>query len=51
MMGLSAIVTGAFLFAYVAVDTSATSLAFACITGILANFGKSAYNFMWGDKV
>lgn len=44
MMGLSAIVTtGAFLFAYVAVNTPAASLAFACVTGMLANFGKTIY--------
>lgn len=46
MMGLSAIVTGAFLFAYVAVNTPAASLAFACVTGMLANFGKYAYTFL-----
>lgn len=51
MMGLSAIVTGAFLFAYVAIDTPAASLTFACVTGMLANFGKSEYIFMRGDKV
>ena len=51
MMGLSAIVTGAFLFAYVVVDTPAASLAFACVTGILANFGQSKYTFMRGEKV
>lgn len=41
MMGLSAIVTGVFLFAYVRINTATASLAFACITGMLANFGKS----------
>ncbi|CRG87924.1 Cytochrome b2, mitochondrial [Talaromyces islandicus] len=38
MMGISAIVTAVFLFAYVAVDNSASSLAFSCITSLLANF-------------
>ena len=40
MMGMSAIVTGIFLFSYASVKTAAASLAFACITGMLANFGR-----------
>lgn len=40
VMGMSAIVTGIFLFAYAGVNTAAASLAFACITGMLANFGR-----------
>ncbi|KAJ5364383.1 glucose transporter [Penicillium cataractarum] len=38
MMGLSAAVTAVFLFAYVGVNNSAASLAFSCITSLLANF-------------
>ncbi|KAL6233793.1 hypothetical protein BDW75DRAFT_251807 [Aspergillus navahoensis] len=38
MMGISSIVTGIFLFAYVGVKTSTSSLAFSCITGLLGNF-------------
>ncbi|KAL4866540.1 hypothetical protein BDV12DRAFT_210376 [Aspergillus spectabilis] len=38
MMGISAIVTGVFLFAYVGVKTPTASLAFSCITGLLGNF-------------
>lgn len=39
--GSSAIKTGVFLFACVRINTATASLAFACITGVLANFGKS----------
>lgn len=39
MMGISSIVTGVFLFAYVGVETPKASLAFSCITGLLGNFG------------
>lgn len=39
MMGISAIVTGVFLFAYVGVSTQVASLAFTCVTGLLGNFG------------
>lgn len=42
MMGLSAVVAAVFLFAYVGVTNQTSSLAFACITSLLANFGKSA---------
>nr|QTZ25102.1 putative transporter [Aspergillus nidulans] len=38
MMGISSIVTGVFLFAYVGVKTPMSSLAFSCVTGLLANF-------------
>ncbi|KAJ5678659.1 glucose transporter [Penicillium macrosclerotiorum] len=38
MMGISAIVTAVFLFAYVGVNNSAASLAFSCVTSLLANF-------------
>ncbi|CAI7639529.1 unnamed protein product [Penicillium pancosmium] len=38
MMGISAAVTGVFLFAYVGVNTPTSSLAFSCITSLLANF-------------
>ncbi|GES65219.1 clavaminate synthase-like protein [Aspergillus terreus] len=38
MMGISSIVTGVFLFAYVGVETPKASLAFSCITGLLGNF-------------
>ncbi|KAH8429168.1 MFS transporter [Aspergillus melleus] len=38
MMGISSIVTGVFLFAYVGVNTPTASLAFTCVTGALGNF-------------
>ncbi|KAJ5583939.1 hypothetical protein N7450_006603 [Penicillium hetheringtonii] len=38
MMGISATVTAVFLFAYVAVKNPTSSLAFSCITSLLANF-------------
>ncbi|KAB8274955.1 FMN-dependent dehydrogenase-domain-containing protein [Aspergillus minisclerotigenes] len=38
MMGISSIVTAVFLFAYVGVNNSTASLAFSCVTSILANF-------------
>ncbi|KAJ5973910.1 hypothetical protein N7481_011120 [Penicillium waksmanii] len=38
MMGISAAVTGVFLFAYVGVNTPTSSLAFSCVTSLLANF-------------
>ncbi|KAL2824286.1 Clavaminate synthase-like protein [Aspergillus cavernicola] len=38
MMGISSIVTGVFLFAYVGVKTPTSSLAFSCITALLGNF-------------
>ncbi|KAB8256178.1 FMN-dependent dehydrogenase-domain-containing protein [Aspergillus pseudonomiae] len=38
MMGISSVVTAVFLFAYVGVNSSTASLAFSCITSILANF-------------
>ncbi|KAL4812481.1 hypothetical protein BDW67DRAFT_178717 [Aspergillus spinulosporus] len=38
MMGISSIVTGVFLFAYVGVQTPTSSLAFSCVTGLLGNF-------------
>lgn len=40
MMGISSIVTGVFLFAYVGVSTPTASLAFTCVTGMLGNFGE-----------
>jgi len=39
MMGISATVTAVFLFAYVTVKNPTSSLAFSCITSLLANFG------------
>lgn len=39
MMGISAVVTAVFLFAYVGVSNPTSSLAFSCITVLLANFG------------
>ncbi|KAJ5528516.1 hypothetical protein N7527_001909 [Penicillium freii] len=38
MMGISAVVTGVFLFAYVGVNTPSADLAFSCITSLLASF-------------
>ncbi|KAJ5585237.1 uncharacterized protein N7459_005037 [Penicillium hispanicum] len=38
MMGISAVVTAIFLFAYVGVNNSTSSLAFSCITSLLGNF-------------
>ncbi|OKO93965.1 hypothetical protein PENSUB_12244 [Penicillium subrubescens] len=38
MMGISAVVTAVFLFAYVGVNNSSASLAFSCVTSLLANF-------------
>ncbi|KAJ5672345.1 hypothetical protein N7507_001472 [Penicillium longicatenatum] len=38
MMGISAVVTAVFLFAYVGVSNPTSSLAFSCITVLLANF-------------
>ncbi|OJD29074.1 major facilitator superfamily transporter [Diplodia corticola] len=38
MMGLSALLTGVFLFAYTAAATETQDLAFQCVTGILGNF-------------
>ncbi|KAG2421295.1 hypothetical protein HFD88_005269 [Aspergillus terreus] len=43
MMGISSIVTGVFLFAYVGVETPKASLAFSCITGLLGNFVMYAF--------
>jgi hypothetical protein len=40
MMGISAVVTAVFLFAYVGVNSPAADLAFSCITSLLGNFGK-----------
>lgn len=37
-MGISAIVTGIFLFAYTAATTPDANLAFSCVTGLLGNF-------------
>lgn len=39
MMGLSAVLTGVFLFAYTAAKTQAADVGFQCATGILGNFG------------
>lgn len=44
MMGISAVVTGVFLFAYVGVNTPSADLAFSCITSLLANFGEILLN-------
>lgn len=41
MMGLSAILTGVFLFAYTSARTETQNLAFECVTGVLGNFGES----------
>lgn len=41
MMGISAILTGVFLFAYTAAKSESADLAFQCVTGILGNFGTS----------
>ncbi|KAL4735056.1 hypothetical protein BDV11DRAFT_212292 [Aspergillus similis] len=38
MMGISSVVTGVFLFAYIGVKTPTSSLAFSCVTGLLGNF-------------
>ncbi|KAK7729490.1 hypothetical protein SLS57_001976 [Botryosphaeria dothidea] len=38
MMGLSAILTGVFLFAYTSARTETQNLAFECVTGVLGNF-------------
>ncbi|KAJ6098595.1 hypothetical protein N7467_000130 [Penicillium canescens] len=38
MMGISAVVTAVFLFAYVGVNSPAADLAFSCITSLLGNF-------------
>ncbi|KAJ5894352.1 hypothetical protein N7495_006043 [Penicillium taxi] len=38
MMSISSILTAVFLFAYVGVTNTTSSLAFSCITGLLANF-------------
>ncbi|CAG8307858.1 unnamed protein product [Penicillium salamii] len=38
MMGISAVVTAVFLFAYVGVNSPSADLAFSCITSLLANF-------------
>ncbi|CAG8217498.1 unnamed protein product [Penicillium olsonii] len=38
MMGISAVVTAVFLFAYVGVNSPSANLAFSCITSLLANF-------------
>lgn len=40
MMGISAILTGVFLFAYTAVRTEASDIGFQVATGILGNFGE-----------
>lgn len=40
MMGLSAVLTGVFLFAYTAAKTQEADVGFQCATGILGNFGK-----------
>lgn len=40
MLGASAIVSGIFLFAYTAAENRAGDLAFSCITGLFANFGR-----------
>jgi TfoX/Sxy family transcriptional regulator of competence genes len=39
MMGISAILTGVFLFAYTGVSTEAADIGFQCATGVLGNFG------------
>ncbi|KAK5046614.1 hypothetical protein LTR84_007375 [Exophiala bonariae] len=38
MMGISAIITGVFLFSYTAARTPAANLAFTCISGLWGNF-------------
>ncbi|KAI9926966.1 hypothetical protein AWENTII_010799 [Aspergillus wentii] len=38
MMAISSVVTGVFLFAYVGVSDETSSLAFSCVTSLLANF-------------
>lgn len=40
MMGLSAVLTGVFLFAYTAAKTQTADVGFQCATGILGNFGE-----------
>lgn len=40
MMGISAIITGVFLFSYTAARTPSANLAFTCISGLWGNFGK-----------
>ncbi|KAJ5757177.1 uncharacterized protein N7511_007359 [Penicillium nucicola] len=50
MMGISAVVTAVFLFAYVGVNSPAADLAFSSITSLLANFGLSKNIFFFSDK-
>ena len=41
MMGISAIITGVFLFSYTAARSPTADLAFTCISGLWGNFGES----------
>lgn len=43
MMGISAIITGVFLFSYTAARTPSANLAFTCISGLWGNFGKCSF--------
>jgi hypothetical protein len=45
MMGLSAVLTGVFLFAYTAAKTQTADVGFQCATGILGNFGEHPHFF------
>jgi Na+/proline symporter len=47
MMGLSAVLTGVFLFAYTAAKTQAADVGFQCATGILGNFGGRPLYFLF----
>lgn len=42
MMGISAIITGVFLFSYTAARSPTADLAFTCISGLWGNFGEFA---------
>ncbi|KAL1637203.1 hypothetical protein SLS56_000862 [Neofusicoccum ribis] len=42
MMGISAVLTGVFLFAYTSARTETQNLAFECVTSILGNFDPQA---------
>ena len=44
MMGISAIITGVFLFSYTAARTTEANLAFTCISGLWGNFGKQYFD-------
>lgn len=43
MMGISAIITGVFLFSYTAARSPTADLAFTCISGLWGNFGEFVF--------